>query len=141
MASKKTADTGVFATPTEDGHAVVGGRTNTTMYESRNSWGKPRPDGGPAKTAVPDPGAQLPGVHVARQIVGREVQRLQAEIDGTERFLARGILGVQGRVVPHLVEQHNEAREGLERLRAEVDRLNGLSGTEAQQFAYDKGYR
>jgi hypothetical protein len=83
----------------------------------------------------------LPNVHVARQLVGREIQRLQGRIDGINRELARGTFGVNGMQVPHLVQQHAEAREELVRLRGEIDRLESLSDLEARQFAADKGYR
>lgn len=150
MASKKTADTPVTAIPTGDGEVAVGGRIGVgTMYRDRMRSSAPLPDEArrdsgtgarsPQPVPVPDdPG--LPGLHVSRQVIGREIQFLKAKVEGCERELGRGFLGAAGTVVLHLVEALLAVQAELERLRAEIARLENLTDLEARQFAASKGY-
>jgi hypothetical protein len=131
--------------------AIIGGRAGVgTMYEDRNVWGAPLPDEsrkqpavkarGEQSRPVADPGA-LPGVHVARQAVGRAVQRLRAQAEGIERELSRGPIGASGMVVPHLVEQSAASRTALVEIRAEIERLNSMTDDECRKWAFDRGAR
>lgn len=91
--------------------------------------------------SLPAPGPQLPFVHVARAVAAREIAALKARAEGIERDLARGVIGVVGQPVPHLIEKQKQDREALESIRAEIGRLENLSDLEVRQYAADKGYK
>jgi len=142
MTSKKT-DVSVAAIATEDGHAILGGRPaapEIIQQQQRQASGLP-PVGVPAPAPVAEPVAQLPYIHVSRQVAGREIQLLKAKAERIERGLARGVIGASGQVVPHLVQMHADARETLARVRDEIDRLESLTDQEVRQWAFEQGAR
>jgi hypothetical protein len=76
---------------------------------------------------------------VARQLAGREVQRLRARADGIERDLARGVIGATGQPLPYLVQAHAEARAELPRIREEIARFESMTDLEVRRWAFERG--
>jgi hypothetical protein len=89
----------------------------------------------PQREIPKSPDAGLPYFSVAAQVVGKEIARLEAAIAGCESELARGVMGASGIVVPHVAAEHGRIREHIGELRAEAERLSGLSQHEVRVWA------
>src|SRR6516165_7050582 len=85
-------------------------------------------------TAAPASEPLLP-VNVARAYASREITRLRGQAEAIERELSRGPFGASGMQDLFLVEQQRAARAGLEEIRAEIARLDGMTDQEAQLWA------
>jgi len=100
----------------------------------------PRARGQQPETPAPD-GPVLPFVSVARQAIAHEIGRLRGRAEGIERDISRGVFGANGSPNPHLIEQQAKNREALAEIRAEIERLNGLSDHECRVWAFEHGVR
>jgi hypothetical protein len=109
-------------------------RDAAALTAARQSSGLP--PAGSATRATPAPGA-APGVQpvVARQVLGRHLGDLRGQAARLERELSVAPFGPNGQQIPYLVAQRAQAAEHLEALTAEIDRLSGLSESEACTWA------
>ena len=96
---------------------------------------------GAGQSSPAEPAQQLPGVHVARQAAGREINRLQGEATRLERDLSVPPIGMTGQPDPYLIGRHRELQAGLEAVRTEISRLDGMTDHEAQVWASGRGVR
>lgn len=142
--TSKTSNTEVAAIPTKDGHAILGGRPATPeLFENmtRQASGLP-PKGArqaPAAPVLPE-GALLPSIGVARQVLGRHIGELSAEVAQIERTLSRSPgVGATGVQMPYLIDQRRQFQEALLNLREEIERLTGLSDAQVQAWAAEHG--
>jgi hypothetical protein len=131
-------------TLTTRGDTIVGGRPGEgVMYRDTTSWGQPRPGVpgyDPPEPAVPSEPA-LPMLTVARATVGRHLGLLREQAAGLERDISRGVIGMHGQLVPHLVERQQAAREALEAIHAEIERIEAMDELAVRQLAYSLGAR
>lgn len=147
MPAKKSAAERPAAIHTKDGQAIVGGRPGEgTMYRHTNSWGVPLADDYMRESTptaripqpVPEPVDALPYLHVARQVAGREIQRLRATEAAIERELSGGVIGANGSPNPYLMQRAAENRAALETIREDIERLESLSDDKVRQWAADQ---
>lgn len=140
MGLRKSA--AVAAIPTEDGHAIIGGRVGqSALYDELTVSGRPKGGNAQPVTAGADP---LPSLAVARQVVGREIGRLRSQAEDLERRISAHPGAFQGNANPYLasvVQAHQAMTLGykiqLEVVRDELAELEALDGHAVQQFARD----
>lgn len=122
------------AIATDDGRAIVGGRIGASaFYRNLTSSDVPMSTD-PAPVTVPS-GTTLPPSAVAAAIVGREVAMLRKRAEELERFLSTPAVGAGGMQLPHVVQAQRDAREELDVVAGEIDRLSNLSDIELRQHA------
>jgi hypothetical protein len=94
----------------------------------------------PVPVTVPE-GAALPLLGVARQLAGREIQRLLAAADGIDRELSRSVIGASGQPIAHKLAEMPALRDAAAKLRAEADGISAMTDGEVRAFAYERGAR
>jgi hypothetical protein len=143
---KSTAADRPAAIPTDDGHAIIGGRPTTPeFYEAINRQASGLPPTGARKvsvTAEVSAGEPLPSLAVARQVVGREIGRLRGNAEDLERRISAHPAAFQGNANPYLasvVQAHNAMTAGyrlqLAEVQAELAELEALDGQAVQVWA------
>jgi hypothetical protein len=144
-------DTAFEPLRTQDGGAILGGRPGVGYaYDNLTSSGRPlSPESArtstvtarnPAPVSVPD-GVNLPFLSVARVYVGREIQRVKAEVEDMERQLAAGVFGANGQPVQHLMDARAAIAAAKTKAVEIIADLENLSDEEVRLFAYSRGAR
>jgi hypothetical protein len=127
-----------------DPEAVQAYRDAAAVVRQRQESGLP-PEGSPVRQAPVAPSeAPLPSPGVARQVAGREIQRLRALAGSGRRELAsRYTFGWNGQQIsdPAVIAMRTELAAQVEAAEAEAARLDGLGDYETQVWAASQGFR
>ena len=72
---------------------------------------------------------------VARRLAGHRIDDLRGQAAKIEQGLSRGPIGASGVQDPYLVQVHRQAREQLQAVQEEIERLSQMDDNEVREWA------